>query len=53
MEGAQHFRHRAARLRELACDERDTIVWRQLIQEAIRFDEYADELEANTADRVA
>jgi hypothetical protein len=45
MEGAQHYRNRAARLRDLASAERDVVVRRRLIQMAIRFDEFADELE--------
>jgi hypothetical protein len=45
MEGAQHYRDPAARLRELASAERDVVVRRRLIQMAIRFDQFADELE--------
>lgn len=50
MEGAQHFRDRAARLCELACAERDKIVRRQLIQMSLRFEAFADELETTTGD---
>ena len=50
MEGAPRYRDRAARLRELAGVERDVIVRQQLIQLAIRFEDFADELEGNTAD---
>jgi len=32
MEGAQRYRDRAARLRELACAKRDVVVRRQLIR---------------------
>jgi len=49
MEGAPHYRDRAARLRELAGVERDVIVRQQLIQLAMRFENFADELESNAA----
>jgi hypothetical protein len=48
--GAQHYRGRAARFRELACAEPAVILRRRLIQMAIQFEEFADELEAKTAD---
>ena len=50
MEGAQYYRDRAARLRELASTERDVTVRQQLMQLAIRFEEFADQLDGNTAD---
>jgi hypothetical protein len=49
MQGAPYYLDRAARLRELAGVERDVIVRRQLIHLAIRFEEFADELEGKTA----
>jgi len=48
MQGAQYFRHRAARLRELAAVERDVTVRQQLTHMAIRFEEFADGLEGET-----
>ena len=50
MEGAQYYRDRAARLRELASTERDVTVRQQLMQLAIRFEEFADQLDGNTAE---
>lgn len=49
MRDAQRYRERATRLRELACAERNILVRRQLLRIAIRFDEFADELEARAA----
>jgi hypothetical protein len=45
MAGAERFRERAAHLRRLASTERDISVRQQLAAMAIRFDEFADELE--------
>jgi hypothetical protein len=43
---AQRFRERAAYLRELASTERDISVRQQLVAMALRFDEFAQELES-------
>jgi hypothetical protein len=46
MDSATLYRHRAAQLRQLASAERDVSVRQQLTYHAIRFDEFADDLEA-------
>jgi hypothetical protein len=51
MESAQSYRDRATQHRELACAERDILIRRRLIQMALRFDEFADQIEDKTADR--
>ena len=45
MVGAERFRERAAHLRLLASAERDVSVRQQLAAMALRFDEFAEELE--------
>jgi hypothetical protein len=45
MVGAERFRERAAYLRQLASTERDISVRQQLAAMALRFDEFAEELE--------
>src|SRR5205814_9424890 len=45
MDSAQLYRARAGRLRELASTERDVSVRQQLHYSAIRFDQFADELD--------
>jgi len=42
---AQRFRERAAHLRQLAAAERNVSVRQQLAAMAIRFDQFADELD--------
>jgi hypothetical protein len=46
MDSARLYRNRAAHLRELASTERDVSVRRQLKLAAIRFDQFAEELES-------
>ena len=46
MDSAMLYRNRAARLRELASNERDVTVRQQLARAALGFDEFADELES-------
>ena len=46
MDSATLYRDRAAHLRQLASIERDIAVRQQLVYLAIRFDEFADDLEA-------
>jgi len=45
MVGAERFRERAAYLRQLASTERDISVKQALAAMAVRFDQFADELE--------
>jgi len=45
MDSARLYRDRAAHLRQLASTERDVTVRQQLGYLAIRFDEFADDLE--------
>ena len=45
MEGAQRFRERATHLRQLASTERDISIRQQLAAMALRFDQFAEELE--------
>ena len=45
MVGAERFRERAAYLRQLASTERDISVRQQLAAMALRFDQFAEELE--------
>ena len=45
MDSAQLYRARATRLRELASTERDVSVRQQLQYSAIRFDQFAEELD--------
>ncbi len=45
MIGAARFRERAARLRQLASAERDVSVRQELAAMALRFDQFAEELE--------
>ena len=45
MDSAQLYRARAARLRDLASTERDVSVRQQLHYSAIRFDQFAEELD--------
>jgi len=46
MDSATLYRERAAHLRQLASTERDIAVRQQLAYLAIRFEEFADDLEA-------
>ena len=45
MVGAERFRERAAYLRQLASTERDISVKQALAAMAVRFDQFAEELE--------
>ena len=50
MDSAKLYRDRAAHLRELASTERDVSVRQQLTYLAIRFEEFADDLEARQSE---
>ena len=50
MDSAKLYRDRAAHLRELASTERDVAVRQQLAYLAIRFEEFADDLEARQSE---
>ena len=49
--GAQRFRERAAHLRRLASTERDIKVRQELGAMAVRFEQFADELECQDFSR--